>query len=216
MQQSNYKIEENKKNVVYTPDTLVHEMLACIQNEVERIDARVLEPACGNGNFLDIILRNKLNSVGKKYSHSRLDFEFYILRSLMSIYGVEIDIDTIVLCKERLLKTTLDFYTQFYNNEQWEKLYPLISYILDTNILCGDALSLTNPVNGEAIVFAEWSFLGSYRVKRRDFIYEQLINNSMNSERVVSDMNTENFIPRPVRDYPITKIFNIITSYAEI
>lgn len=212
---SQYNIEDNQKNVVYTSDKLVSDMLSCVKDDIERIDARVLEPACGDGNFLDAILRNKLNSVVKKYSHSRIDFEFYIIRALMSLYGVEIESNTVEICQRRLLLTTKDFYCHEYDEQQWERLIPIIEYVIDTNILCGDALSLTNPSDGKPIVFAEWSFLGAYKVKRRDFIYEQLINKSENAEVVVSDRNIEGFIPKPVRDYPIVKIFNIL-SYAKI
>lgn len=213
--ESTYDIIENQKNVVYTSDALVSNMLSCVQDEIERIDARVLEPACGNGNFLDAILKKKLNSVVKKYSHSRIDFEFYILRSLMSLYGVEIDDDTVKVCQRRLVYTTKDFYCQEYDDQKWKNLLPIIEYVVGTNILCGDALSLTNPNDGKPIVFAEWSFLGAYRVKRRDFVYEHLINLANDAERVVSDRNIEGFIPKPTRDYPIVKIYNIL-SYAKL
>lgn len=210
-----YSVNENQQNVVYTPDRLVSNMLSCIKDEIERIDSRVLEPACGDGNFLDAILGNKLNSVVKKYSHSRVDFEFYILRALMSLYGVEIESDTVKICQHRLALTTKEFYCQEYDEQQWEKFFPIVEYVINTNILCGDALSLTNPNDEKPIVFAEWSFLGAYKVKRRDFVYEQLINQADNAEIVVSDRNTEGFIPKPIRDYPIVKIFNIL-SYAKI
>ena len=215
MTNSIYNIEENQKNVVYTSDKLVSDMLSCVKDEIERIDARVLEPACGDGNFLDAILRNKLNIVLKKYSHSRVDFEFYILRALMSLYGVEIVDSTVEICKRRLVVTTKDFYCQKYDEQQWDKFLPLVEYVLNTNILCGDALSLTNPNNEKPIIFAEWSFLGAYKVMRRDFVYEQLIYQTDHAEIIVSDRNTEEFIPKPVRDYPIVKIFNIL-SYAKI
>lgn len=210
MQESTYNIEENKKNVVYTSDTLVSNMLSCVGDEIERIDARVLEPACGDGNFLDAILKNKLNSVVKKYKHSRVDFEFYILRALMSLYGIEIEIQTVKTCQERLINTTRLFYCGEFCNEQWEAFLPLVEYVVHTNILCGDALSLTSPIDGQPIIFAEWSFLSSFKVKRRDFIYEQLINDSERAELVVSDRNIKGFIPKPIKDYPIIKIFNIL------
>ena len=210
-----YNIFENQKNVVYTSDKLVSKMLSCVKDEIERIDSRVLEPACGDGNFLDAILRNKLYSVIKKYKHSRVDFEFYILRALMSLYGVEIEEGTVRICQSRLQHTTKDFYCTEYTENQWDAFQPLVEYVLHTNILCGDALSLTNPIDGKPIIFAEWSFLSSYKVKRRDFIYEELINKSENVEVVVSDRNKEGFISKPVKDYPIVKIFNIL-SYAQI
>lgn len=215
LQSSKYNIAENQKNVVYTSDKLVCDMLSAVKNEIECIDSRVLEPACGDGNFLDIILRNKLNSVVKKYGHSKVDFEFYILRALMSLYGVEIETDVVWGCRERLRKTSAEFYTKKFRFDQWAIFEPLVDYVLNTNILCGDALSLTNPIDGTPIIFAEWSFLNSYKVKRRDFIYEQLIYKSNNAETIVSDKNKEDFIPKPIKDYPIIKIFNI-TSYEKV
>ena len=210
LQNPTYNIEENQKNVVYTSDKLVSEMLSCVKDEIARIDARVLEPACGDGNFLDAILRNKLNSVVKKYGHSRIDYEFYILRSLMSLYGVEIEADTVNKCQHRLAETTKEIYCKNYNIEQWVNFFPLVDYVLHTNILYGDALSLKSPADGHPIVFAEWSFLGAYKVKRRDFVYEQIINKSENAEIVLSDRNIEGFIPKPINDYPIVKISNIL------
>lgn len=65
MQESTYNFEDNLKNVVYTSDKLVNNMLQSVQDEIERIDSRVLEPSCGDGNFLDAILRKKLFSVCK-------------------------------------------------------------------------------------------------------------------------------------------------------
>lgn len=215
MQESTYNFEDNLKNVVYTSDKLVNNMLQSVQDEIERIDSRVLEPSCGDGNFLDAILRKKLFSVCKKYGHSRVDFEFYILRALMSLYGVEIDNSVVILCKQRLELIVKQFYLKYYTEKQWIVLLPLVQYILDTNILCGDSLSLTSPIDGSPIVLAEWSFLGSYKVKRRDFVYEQLIDVSESAEKVLSDRHIEGFIPKPVKDYPLVKIFNI-RNYAKI
>lgn len=215
MQESTYNFEDNLKNVVYTSDKLVNNMLQSVQDEIERIDSRVLEPSCGDGNFLDAILRKKLFSVCKKYGHSRVDFEFYILRALMSLYGVEIDNSVVILCKQRLELSVKQFYLKYYTEKQWIVLLPLVQYILDTNILCGDSLSLTSPIDGSPVVLAEWSFLGSYKVKRRDFVYEQLIDVYESAEKVLSDRHIEGFIPKPVKDYPLVKIFNI-RNYAKI
>ena len=111
----------------------------------------------------------------------------------------EIESNTVKICQRRLVLTTKEFYSQDYDEQQWERLLPIIEYVVDTNILCGDALSLTNPNDGKPIVFAEWSFLSAYKVKRRDFVYEQLINQADDAEVVVSDRNTEGFIPKPIR-----------------
>lgn len=38
---------------VYTAKREVNAMLDLVKDETERIDSRFLEPACGNGNFLE-------------------------------------------------------------------------------------------------------------------------------------------------------------------
>lgn len=45
---------------VFTPPWMVEEMLNLVKDETERIDARILEPACGSGNFLVAVPRRKL------------------------------------------------------------------------------------------------------------------------------------------------------------
>ena len=41
---------------VYTSEKEVNDMLNLVQDQIDRIDSRFLEPACGNGNFLSEIL----------------------------------------------------------------------------------------------------------------------------------------------------------------
>ena len=55
------KLIKSKKRVaehgeVFTSEKEVNAMLDLVKNETERIDSRFLEPACGNGNFLKVIL----------------------------------------------------------------------------------------------------------------------------------------------------------------
>lgn len=44
---------------VFTPPWLVEQMFDLVKAETERIDSRFLEPACGSGNFLLLILQRK-------------------------------------------------------------------------------------------------------------------------------------------------------------
>ncbi len=60
---------------VYTGKGEVKAMLDLVKQETERIDSRSLEPACGNGNFLSVILERKLAVVEKRYGKSQLEFE---------------------------------------------------------------------------------------------------------------------------------------------
>jgi type I restriction-modification system DNA methylase subunit len=75
---------------VFTPAWLVEDMLDLVKYESERIDSRVLEPACGSGNFLIPVLRRKLATVQTRYGKSEFEKRHYALFALMCIYGIEL------------------------------------------------------------------------------------------------------------------------------
>ena len=87
---------------VLTGKREVNAMLDLVKQETERIDSRFLEPACGNGNFLTVILERKLVVVEKRYGKSQLDFERYAVLAVSSIYGIDILEDNVRQCRERL------------------------------------------------------------------------------------------------------------------
>ena len=89
---------------VFTPPTLVNDMLDLVAHECERIDSRFLEPACGDGNFLAEVLRRKLLTVDKKHARNRERWERDAILSLCSLYGIDLLPDNIAACRERLLK----------------------------------------------------------------------------------------------------------------
>ena len=49
---------------------MVDAMLDLVKEESERIDSRFLEPACGSGNFLVKVLKQKLCAVELKFGKS--------------------------------------------------------------------------------------------------------------------------------------------------
>ena len=75
---------------VFTPEWMVNDMLDLVKDESERIDARVLEPACGEGAFLQEILRRKLSTVHARYGKNDFERGHYALLALMSTYGIEL------------------------------------------------------------------------------------------------------------------------------
>src|ERR1700733_6559254 len=75
---------------VFTAEREVTAMIDLVKQEAERIDARFLEPACGNGNFLAEVLKRKLAVVKKRYGKSQLEYEQYTVLAVSSIYGVDI------------------------------------------------------------------------------------------------------------------------------
>ena len=93
---------------VFTAEREVNAMLDLVKQETERVDSRFLEPACGDGNFLAEILRRKLEAAKKRATPPRkkkplpLEFEKQSVIAVTSIYGVDILLDNVIACRERL------------------------------------------------------------------------------------------------------------------
>lgn len=85
---------------VFTPEWLVNDMLDLVKREVERVDSRVLEPACGSGNFLVQVLRRKLDAVEATYRNSQRERANQALYGLMCIYGIELLPDNVNECRK--------------------------------------------------------------------------------------------------------------------
>ncbi len=199
---------------VFTSDREVNAMLDLVKQETERIESRFLEPACGNGNFLVKILERKLAVVRRCYAKSRTDYELYALIAVSSIYGVEIQKDNVEECRERLYNIFAKEYTSLFKNSTTEEYLKSIRYILDKNILWGDALTLKTPDGTKPIIFSEWSAMGG-KVKRRDFTLDNLLQNQpMAVPNLFSDLGDEAFIPTPIKEFPLTHYLKL-HSYAE-
>lgn len=84
---------------VFTPVWLVERMLDLVHDESERIDSRVLEPACGSGNFLVPMLRRKLTTVELRYGKSDFERRHQALFGLMCLYGIELLDDNVDECR---------------------------------------------------------------------------------------------------------------------
>ena len=179
-------------------------MLDLVANEAERIDSRFLEPACGNGNFLSVILERKLAVVEERYARVQLDFERYAVLAVSSIYGVDILDDNVRECRRRLYEIfDVGFYSRLFKGGCKSKCRDAIRFILDRNIICGDALTLHTVGEKPAhIVFAEWSPVSGSLLKRRNFTFRALMAHGSNRELpLFSDLGDEVFIPTPVKEY---------------
>ena len=196
---------------VFTSEREVNAMLDLVKQETERIDSRFLEPACGTGNFLVEILRRKLDVVESRYRKNQLDFERYSVIGVSSIYGVELLSDNAEACRERLLNIFVERYTSLYKGEIKDKCIRSINYILNKNIVVGDALTLkTVGDKEEPIVFSEWSSVNGSMVKRRDYTLTNLLaNQPMDEPNLFSDLGDKAFLPTPVKDYPLIHFLNI-------
>lgn len=194
-----------KYGEVFTPAWIVNAMLDMVKQETERIDARFLEPACGTGNFLTEILRRKLDVVEKRYGKAQLAFERNAVLAVSSIYGIEIIEDNVRDCRHRLYGVfDYDYYSRLFKNRAKNKCREAVRFILERNIVWGDALALkTMGKHQGPIVLPEWSLVKGGMLKRRDFTFDSLLEHEgMKELPIFSDAGEEMFIPAPIRVYP--------------
>jgi hypothetical protein len=183
---------------VFTPAWMVEDMLDLVKEETERIDARFLEPACGAGNFLVVVLRRKLAAVDARYETSEFERRHYALLALMCIYGIELLADNIAECRANLLK----ILAEHMRLDASDVLYRAASYVLSQNLVHGDALTMRTHEN-QAITFAEWGYLGKGRYQRRDFRFDTLTLSSAFSEEgsLFADLGKHEIFT-PTRTWP--------------
>ena len=185
---------------VFTSQREVNAMLDMVKHETQRIDSRFLEPACGTGNFLAEILSRKLGVVEGRYRQSQIELERYTLLAVTSIYGIDLLLDNVTECRRRLL----DMVKTKFPGQFSEALAASIQFVLQRNIIHGDALSLkTVGDQPHPIVFSEWSLVNGSMVKRRDFEFHELLSFAgIKGKPLFSDLGEEAYFPEPVRDYP--------------
>lgn len=167
---------------VYTAEREVNAMLDLVKQETDRIDSRFLEPACGNGNFLAEVLSRKLASVKRKYKKSTYDYERNSILAVSSIYGVDILLDNVIDCRERMFGIWDEEYKLVCKKECNDDTREAAKFILSRNIVCGNALSLCRVDEkgidtNEPIVFSEWTFpFNDARMQRKDYTFDELLN----------------------------------------
>jgi hypothetical protein len=187
---------------VFTSQREVNAMLDLVKSETERIDSRFLEPACGNGNFLAEILHRKLAVVESRYKKSQLEWERYAVIAVSSIYGIDILHDNVKECVERLFQIFNQHYTSHFKSHCKEECRQAIRFILNRNILWGDALSLkTTGDKPTPIIFSEWSAVNGSMLKRRDFMLSYLVD-KYHQHDLFSDEGNPADIPEPVKEFP--------------
>ena len=189
---------------VFTPSWMVEDMLNLVQEESERIDSRVLEPACGSGNFLVPVLTRKLLTVAAKHGKSDFEKRHYALFALMCAYGIELLPDNAQECRDNLA-ALFNAFLNVSDDDEWARA---ARAVLAVNIVQGDALTMTTP-NGAPITFAEWGYLGKGKFQRRDFRYDELTQRSeWESEgSLFADMGADLFVPQAT--YPTMTVSDL-------
>ena len=114
---NDYVVRENARikavGEVFTPTALVKQILNKMSSDLFTDSSKTFcDPSCGNGQFLAEVLLRKLEN--------GIELE----QALSTIYGVDIMLDNIKICQDRLLCGV----------EQYR-------HIVEKNIVCADALS---------------------------------------------------------------------------
>jgi hypothetical protein len=107
---------------VFTPQSLVIEMLKKLPKDSWNEDKTFCDPSAGNGNFLVIILKAKL-----KLGHDPL-------KAISTIFGVELMSDNVIECRHRLFEIIKSYITDVEQLKQ-------AAQIIQRNIISADALS---------------------------------------------------------------------------
>lgn len=162
-------------------------MLDLVANECLRADSRFLEPACGDGNFLTEILRRKLTELRRKYKQSHRDYEKQSIVAIGSLYGVDIMNDNVEACRNRLYAIWDEEYTAHCHNDASDEARRAARFIIDRNIINGNALTLMcvdadGNDTAAPIVFSEWTLIGSTQMQRSDYTMSDLLLYNDNSE----------------------------------
>lgn len=169
---------------VFTQEREVKNILALTQ-ATDNIFWRFLEPACGDGNFLVEIVRQRLINIKQNPRYRLADRrEFAIIHMISSIYGVDIAEDNIAECKKRI-KDEIYAYTPKKSTAAF--LLALHS-IIETNIQLGDML------NGkDKIFFVEYAF--HFPDRKAEYLSRCTI-----KQRVYSLIEMENGLNKPIDD----------------
>lgn len=180
---------------VFTSEREVNDMLDLVKDETEKIDSIFLEPACGTGNFLVEIIRRKLCIVFTEHkklcdknpynrSYYRKNLEINILKTVSSIYGIDILLDNVKECRQRLFDIIYYFYIDIFSKYLCVSYFNSVCFILNKNIICGDALSY-KTIEKNAIVFYEWKF-DEYNISAIGNTLEDILS----TNKIISDKDS--------------------------
>ena len=111
---------KKKTAEIFTPPTLVNEILDKLSKDCWEEEKTFCDPAAGNGNFLVEVFKRKVDV----HHHDPVT-------ALSTIYGVELMEDNVVEMRDRLKKMAIGYGV----------VEKIASTILDINIVCHDALT---------------------------------------------------------------------------
>lgn len=193
---------------VFTPAWMVGDMLDLVKHESERIDSRVLEPACGSGGFLVPVLARKLVTVQLRHGRSEFEKRHYALFALMCTYGIELLGDNAEECRDNLAEV----FNTFLGIDEKDELARAARAVLASNIIQGDALTMRVP-SGKPMTFPEWGYLGKGKFQRRDFRYDDLTQRASYAGTLFGELEDDELFV-PAQTYPAMTVRQIAEAVA--
>lgn len=175
---------------VFTPNWMVKKMLSepSIQEKIHDLHATFLEPSAGEGAFLTEILNQKLNYVTSISNKS--SWQTNAVWALMSIYGIELLPDNVKRARNFMFQVAQLHYEDFFKKKLSTRtnFYKTTKFVINANIVQGNAL--TYKTNEDTLIrFSDWQVIDKKNVKREDFTYKSMFDDSDDNEGTSQQLN---------------------------
>jgi len=121
---------------------------------------------------------------------------------------VDILEDNAIECRKRLLGIYIERYSTIFKKDCKDDCIRSVEFILSRNILWGDALDFTNPITKQAIVFSEWSAVSGNMMKRKDYVFKFLVEQT-HQFSMFNDEGNAASIDEPIKDFPKTHFLKL-------
>ena len=160
---------------VYTAKQQVDAMVDLVDDTVRELTSTVLEPACGNGNFLAEILNRKIQTADALFDGDMQRYTILLAKAVSSIYGVDIQRDNVIECRQRLTRLLMHAFKRTTTLLMSPALLHAIEFILSKNIVCGNTLTAETD-SGSPLTFSEWAIQDDGLIVRLEYRFDDLLN----------------------------------------
>ena len=146
------------------------------------VDTKRLEITCGEAPYLvsrydtvtgdDIPVRKRIGLLDRKLrvvnenTETEADWQAWALRAFQSVYGYEFQGDNLVLARENLFLTYVDYYTERFKRWPETKLLLQIAKTISWNLWQMDGLKYVAPYSCKTTVIEEYTFFGVERTEQ--------------------------------------------------
>ncbi len=151
---------------VFTAPEQVKAMLDLVKKETNRPESKFLEPACGDGNFLEEILKRKLNYIKKIYKHDQDKYEIDAITAIASIYGIDILQDNVMESRNRMFQIFKKQYEKLFGNDCRQECLKAIQQIIKENIIWGNTLEMCYVKDNSPIIFYNWIIAPDHKIHK--------------------------------------------------